>query len=145
MIAYDMDGVIASGPGPSAKTWGKMTGPERKARLEEYLHSYIHSSPLYVPTEESFCIISARKNTPDVRAATEEWLRKHYSSRVKGVYLLEEARQGDKVIRFKASVLEAIKATDFTEDNRAIVRGLVKQKLTCRIWLYKNGERILQG
>lgn len=144
LAAYDFDGVLAQGPPKTPKAWRRMNGPERSAWKQALVGYYAKAQPIIIPTEKQFHVISARKDTPEVRAASEAWLERHYPGRCVALHLLSVSRSLENVIEFKSQALRAIGATDFTEDNRDVVkgiRGLVDQgKLKCRIWLFHKGQ-----
>ena len=142
MIGFDIDGVLAEKPPASDKAWGKMNGAERNARKEFLLQWYENAGTLYQPTEP-FVAISARKNEPAVTGITEDWLRKHYPM-VRDVVLLPISRSIENVVRFKSAAIELYDITEFTEDNKKILKGLAAHNLDCKLWFWEKGmtERV---
>lgn len=125
ITAYDLDGVLAEGPEPSNKPWGKMSGIERAERKTQLLYHYSRAKKLFTPPENTFSVITARKgNDPDVVAVTSLWLNRHFPNRVSGLYMLTAPRSLKNVIQFKGAVLREIQAEEFTEDNPNVLKGL---------------------
>ncbi len=122
-VAYDLDGVLAQGPPRARVKWGLMKGPERIARRQALLDWYASALPILLP-HDSFWVITARKDEPDVRAVTERWLADRYGNRVLGLHMLTVSRTLPHVIAFKASVLKTLPAGLFVEDNLQVLRGL---------------------
>ena len=141
--AYDLDGVLAVQPPKREKTWGKMKGPERKAHLEWLVRWYKDAPPIHKPREAAFLVITARKDNPEVRQATEDWLRRTFPSRVYKLFMLQESRSIKNVLRFKSRILMEHNIEDYVEDNREVVKGLRPLVPWCRIWHFKNGKMIL--
>lgn len=138
MIGYDLDGVLAEQPPPSNKPWGKMTGAERTNRKRALLDWYQNAKPLLTPTEP-FIVISARKRSPDVYAATQDWLNRHHGERCLAAHLLNEPRSIENVVRFKSKIINTYNLTDFTEDNKQVLAGISKLNLPTRLWFWRNG------
>lgn len=134
MIGYDIDGVLAVNPPASPTKWGRMNGREREARRIELVEWYRNAEPILTP-DEPFIAISARRDTPDVRLATEAWITAHQPNCV-GVFLLPISRTVENVIAFKSAVIIAQELTDYTEDNRTILRGLHRAAVPARLWYY---------
>lgn len=134
MIGYDMDGVLAVKPPESTMKWGKMNGDQRNGRKAQLLEWYENAETLLIP-EEPFIAISARRDTPETRQATENWLAKHQPNCV-GLFLLPIARTVENVILFKGAVIESQGVTRFTEDNKKILRGLRKANTKADLWYY---------
>lgn len=145
IVAYDFDGVLAVGPANSARPWRFMDGPARAARRDALVAHYAQAARLLLAQETRFYVISARKEGPAVRAASEAWLSRHYAGRWQGLFLLKEGRTLENVVRYKGAALAQLNASDFTEDNRAVVKGLRAAKLKTRIWLYAEGQCVLDG
>lgn len=122
-VAYDLDGVLAQGPPRARVKWGLMKGPERTARRKALLDWYTTAPGILHPSD-SFWVITARKDDPDVRAITERWLFNKFDNRVLGLSMLSVSRTIPHVIAFKASVLKMIDACVFVEDNLTVLRGL---------------------
>ena len=141
---YDFDGVLAEQPRAAAIAWGKMNGPQREQRRVALLAHYAQCAPLWPAHRERFAVISARKETPEVRSASEMWLWRHYKSRPTCLRLLSVARRLDAVVAFKVREALALGLTDFAEDNRQVVAGmrsaLGRAAGRCRIWLYVGGQ-----
>ena len=137
--AYDLDGVLAQGPAPSPIKWGRMNGVQRKAHKDGLLYHYSQAAVLHRP-QGRFHVITARKEDPAVRAVTEQWLHERMPGQVISVSMLDQPRRIDVVVPFKASVLKYVWATDFLEDNPAVVRGLRSSCLPVHVWLYKKGQ-----
>lgn len=124
IVAYDLDGVLAEGPEPVSKPWGRMSGQERADRQTFLLYSYMTARRLFDPPEESFYVITARKRSDAVGQVTQDWLQEKFPGRVRGLFLLNEARSLKNVIQFKGEVLKQIGAQEFTEDNLKVLKGL---------------------
>jgi len=143
VAAYDLDGVLAA-PVPASfftKPWRHMSGVERSQRANRLLEWYATAPLLHVPTERSFHVITARKE--EVRSVTQRWLEKQFGKRVLSVCMLSVGRTVKNVVEFKAASLRRLGVTDFTEDNRTIVRALRRQDLRCRVWHYVGGRQVL--
>ena len=142
MIGFDIDGVLAEKPPASEKAWGKMNGEQRKARKEFLLQWYENAGTLYQPTEP-FIAISARKDEPAVVAITEDWLRKHYPLMQEFV-LLPMSRSIENVVRFKSAAIVNYQITEFTEDNKKVLKGIAAHNLDCHLWFWEKGmpERV---
>lgn len=139
---FDMDGVLAEGPPQGKIPWRHMKGHQRKEHLDQLLYFYLKARPLLVP-RGTFCVISARKSTPEIMKITGDWIQQRYPGQLTGLYLLSESRSLENVIAFKSARIRSLGLTDFTEDNPKIVAGLRKLDLNCRIWLYRNGQSLL--
>lgn len=141
LYAFDMDGVLAEGPPAREKKWSQMNGPERNHALDQAVVWYRNAGQLFVPEVEGFHVITARKDRPDVRAVTEQWLADRFGARILGVHMLSGSRTIEKVSEFKSETLLKIGATDFHEDNVAVVRAMRKiLRGRVRVWLYAEGK-----
>jgi hypothetical protein len=138
VIGYDIDGVLASKPPLSEKKWGRMNGDERKAYKAQLLVEYANARPLLKPTEP-FIAISARKNDDVIYNITLDWLHQHHGDLVVSMALLPFSRTVENVVAFKSSVIEQYGLTDFTEDNKAILKGLSQLGLSTRLWYWVEG------
>ena len=138
MIGYDIDGVLTSKPAPSAKKWGRMTGPERQAHKNGLLTQYAEARPLLTPTEP-FIAISARKDTDDVLAITRNWLYQHHGDLVLGVHLLPTSRSIENVVRFKNAIITHYGLTTFTEDNKKVLKGLHEAGCPATLYFWEEG------
>lgn len=139
MIAYDFDGVLAESPPASTKPWGQMNGRERAQRQQALLDHYGKAQPLLIP-KEPFIVISARKETADIRFVSTQWLKTHHQHNFQELHLLPIARTIKNVVTFKAAILQHTQATTFTEDNRNILKGLKSiTELTCQLYYWKQG------
>lgn len=138
VIAYDLDGVLAVKPTLTGPAWGKLNGEQRKARKQTLLEHYMAAAPLLRP-EGRFYVITARKSDTDVVEVTLSWLKRHYPDQVIHVHFLSEARTIANVVSFKKRVLDSLGASEFTEDNRAVLRGLAAAGTTARLWFWKEG------
>lgn len=134
VIGFDVDGVLADKPPASKKKWGRMNGLERHQRRDDLLDWYANADVLLRPTE-AFIAISARRNDPSVRSVTEKWLDT-YQPHCVGLFLLPVSRSIKNVVAFKRAVVNAQKLTDFTEDNKAILRGLLGYVPNTRLWYF---------
>lgn len=137
--AYDLDGVLAASPPPSPIKWGKMNGQQRKDSKDALLYHYSQAAVLHRP-QGRFHVITARKEQPDVRSVTEQWLHEQFPGQVMSLLMLNKPRRVDVVVPFKAEALRFTWATDFMEDNPAVVRGLRTSCPSVHVWLYKKGE-----
>jgi hypothetical protein len=143
LIGFDIDGVLAEKPPASDKAWGKMNGTERKARKQFLLQWYRDAKPLYPTIDEPFVAISARKDEVEIRAITVGWLNHHYPQ-VQELVLLPMSRSIENVVRFKSAALVNYQITDFTEDNKKVLKGIAAHGLDCRLWFWEKGmlERV---
>jgi len=141
--AFDLDGVLAKQPPKNPLPWRKMNGSRRREHLDWLINWYRRAPPLFSPIEQQFAVITARKCTPEVKQATEDWLKKVFPDTDWVLFMLTKPRNIDNVVAFKTDTLRIIGAQDYTEDNRKVVNAL---RLTCpnvRIWHFKNGKQIL--
>lgn len=122
IVSYDIDGVLAEGPPPSEKKWGKMNGAERHERKRFLVEWYRNAAPLLTPTEPYFFAVSARKFEPDVYAATKNWLDQRYSGRVVEIFLMEGSRSVVNAAKFKADILARNGVQIHYEDNKKVLR-----------------------
>lgn len=140
-VAYDFDGVLAQSPPPGEIPWAAMTGPQRAARRMFLVDWYRKAPRLYDPKEPSFEVVSARKEEPEIRFTSALWLERNYPGRCKGLHLLQRSRTLAHVVEFKAGVLRTMGATDFTEDNPQVLKGLASALGEgYRLWLYRDGK-----
>lgn len=135
LAGYDLDGVLAASPPPASKKWGQMNGPERQARRAALVGHYAAAAPMYMPSEGRFDVITARKDEPAVRKATEQWLKERFGPRVRALRMLKDSRSIKNVVAFKAAAIQELEITDFTEDNPLVVRQLAALRI-CRVWLF---------
>lgn len=143
IYGYDLDGVLAQGPPESPKPWRKMNGPERSARKLFLLDWYRNAAQLYIPPPgQPFYVITARKDEPAVRKATEDWLRAFFPGRVMKVFMLQESRSIENVVAFKSGVIRDSLITDYHEDNWKVVKALSRAGLSARIWHYQPDGRL---
>lgn len=141
IVAYDLDGVLAAGPAPAEKPWGRMTGLERIQRQAHLVQHYAAAARIFNPPEPDFYVITARKNTAPVAGTTMGWLERHFQNRVRGLFLLSDSRSIENVVRFKSEVLRQIGAQEFTEDNKKILAGLLKTGLDCRLFWFDGAAK----
>jgi hypothetical protein len=143
LIGFDIDGVLAEKPPASDKAWGKMNGIERKARKQFLLDWYRNALPLYPTITEPFIAISARKDEIEIQAITRGWLAEHYPL-VQELVLLPMSRSIENVVRFKSAALVNYQITEFTEDNKKVLKGIAAHGLDCQLWFWEKGmpERI---
>lgn len=142
VYAYDLDGVLAEAPPASPKAWRRMSGVERTQHQQRTIAHYAVAAVLYRPPPgQRFHVITARKQT--TRDVTGAWLLRAFGPGVVQLWMLEEGRTIENVVRFKADVLRRVGATDYAEDNRTVVRELRKLDLPCRIWHFKKGRMVL--
>lgn len=118
-----------------------MNGSQRAARRLFLLDWYARAQPLFDPPEKRFCVISARKEDPEVRAVSARWLLKNFRGRAILLHLLKVSRTTENVVRYKAATIAANGYTDFTEDNLQVIRGIKRILPTCRAWWFNEGER----
>lgn len=142
-VGYDFDGVLAEGPPLASKSWMRMNGPERAARKLFLLDWYRSAQQLFVPPENDFLVITARKDEPLIRAASMEWLVRHLRGKRTLLFMLQESRSIEAAVRFKAGVIQQYALEEFTEDNKKVVTLLRKECPKTKIWLYHKGERSL--
>lgn len=136
-VAYDLDGVLHSGPPAPSKPHRFQDGKERRERKLEMLAAYRSGGVLFNPPEDHFFVITARKAEDDVREVTQRWLNLHFSTRVLGIFMLDQPRTLDNVALFKGGVLLEHAIQEFTEDNVQILRRLHKQvQGSTRLFVY---------
>jgi hypothetical protein len=124
VIGYDIDGVLADKPPQPTKTWGKSNGAERAARKQLLLDWYTTATPLLQPTEP-FIAISARKETPETRAITEQWINQQpYGHLCVAIALLPLPRTVENTARFKTEIINHYQLTWYIEDNKQILKRL---------------------
>lgn len=125
-VAYDLDGVLAEKPPASSQKWGKMSGEEREARRRYLVEHYRRAKRILCPIGGGSIVISARKEEPSVRSATLAWFLDNYGQTYK-LYLLQESRSVENVIKFKTEVLRKNSQVKYYyEDNKKILTGLKK-------------------
>jgi hypothetical protein len=122
IVSYDIDGVLAEGPPPSAKKWGKMNGAERSERKRFLVDWYRNAVPLLVPEEPYFFAVSARKFEPDVYSATQIWLDTYYPKRVVETFLLSGSRSVINAATFKADIISRNNVQRHYEDNKKVLK-----------------------
>jgi hypothetical protein len=138
MTGYDIDGVLATKPLPSLKKWGKMNGAERRAHKFGLLEQYKAAKPLLIPTEP-FIAISARKDDPVIRAITTDWLIERYGELILKVFLLPTSRSIENVVNFKNAVIVGHNITNFTEDNKKVLKGLAQASCPAELYFWEEG------
>lgn len=123
--AFDLDGVLAVKPPLSPKKWMHMGGAERAAYRAATLGWYRIAERLGLPDVHPVAILSARKDTPDVREATHDWL---YGTELGDVpvHLLDIGRTVENAAAFKARWLVHYQADAFIEDNRAVLSAMAR-------------------
>ena len=124
IVSYDIDGVLAAQPPASEKKWGKMKGDERKARKEFLYQWYSDAERLIEPVEETFHAISARKSETRIYQITDSWLKVNYPDRILSFHLLNESRNIENVVNFKASKIVQLGVQRHYEDNKKVLKGL---------------------
>lgn len=136
--AWDFDGVLCVAPTPPEKKYIKMNGEERIKYRENLINHYLNAAPLFVPEEEEFIIITARKNREDVQQASRLWLEKNLPGKKYQIFFLASPKTYQNVIKFKAEVLNTHNVSNFYEDNRTVLKGL-KKLVKCNLWFYVKG------
>jgi hypothetical protein len=139
IVSYDIDGVLAEGPPPSEKKWGRMNKYERIDRKRFLVNWYKEAKPLLVPVETNFYAVSARKFEADVYAATKEWLEHYYPNRVIGIFLLEGSRSVVNAATFKASVLLEHNVQKHYEDNKKVLKLMKELNPNVEYYFWKDG------
>ena len=139
IVSYDIDGVLAEGPPPSEKKWGRMNGYERNQRKEFLVEWYRNASPLLVPSEEKFYAVSARKNDSYVYTATQMWLDKHYPNRVIELFLMRDARTVVNAANFKSSVLASKNVQIHYEDNKKVLKLMKQNNPDIKYFFWEKG------
>ena len=139
IVSYDIDGVLAAGPPPSIKKWGRMNGQERSERKLFLVEWYKNASPLYLPPENKFYAFSARKNEENVFIATKEWLTKHFPERILGIELLSDSRSVLNAATFKSNMVKYYNVEKHYEDNKQVLK-IMKQLLpNVELYFWKEG------
>ena len=139
IVSYDIDGVLAEGPPPSEKKWGRMNRYERNQRKEFLVQWYRNAAPLLVPTEPKFYAVSARKLDPYVYTATEMWLDKHYPGRVIELFLMKEGRTVINAAKFKSEVLADCNVEIHYEDNKKVLKLMKETNPNIQYYFWKQG------
>lgn len=142
-VGYDMDGVLAVQPPDTGTPWRKMNGEQRKAKQRWLVEWYRNAKPILMPKEEEFIVITARKNTEEIRGVTLDWLGRRFPGRNIKLEMLQESRNIENVVKFKSGIIQGYGLTDYTEDNKVVVKALRGLKLNCRIWLFADEQQIL--
>lgn len=130
MIGYDLDGVLA-------------------AKREQGIRSSDHfaiAEPLLVP-EKPFIAITARRNTPANRKATNHWMSKHYPSLCMGIAMMETSGGARVIIDYKASIINHYDLTDYTDDNISWLKNIA-ELTSARLWHWRKGMKqpaLLEG
>lgn len=139
IVSYDIDGVLAEGPPPSEKKWGRMNKYERNARKEFLVDWYRNATPLLEPTVEKFYAVSARKNEPYVYTATQMWLEKYYPNRVIELFLMEDARTVINAANFKSKIIELKKVQVHYEDNKKVLKIMKQNNPNVDYYFWQKG------
>jgi hypothetical protein len=139
---YDLDGVLAVAPPLATKPWNRMNAAERASRREFLVIWYKCAKPLITPSDMKFVVITARKDVPEVRRATERWLKKYFPKQTIRLYMLKEARTMVNNVNFKAEVIRREKLLTFVEDNIQVVRELRKR---CKAKIFYFNGRTMEA
>jgi len=137
IVSYDMDGVLALNPPPNIKKWGHMNGAERRARKEFLYDWYNSAEPLYKPAEDKFHVISARKKDQRTWEITMNWLNKYFPGRIISLSLLNVSRTVNNVVKFKNDAINSIGAVEHTEDNKKVLKGILKINKTIKLYFWE--------
>lgn len=143
IVGYDFDGVLAVQPPDTGIPWRKMNGAQRKEKKDWLIRWYTNAPQLFIPNENEFVVITARKNTPEIFEISVNWLRQRLPGKSFNLEMLKESRNIENVVAFKSEVINRYGLKDYTEDNRVVVNALRKTVTTCRVWHFKNGRQIL--
>jgi len=141
IVSYDIDGVLAEQPPPSAIKWGLMNGTQRKERKQFLNHWYQNAKKLLEPEEKKFYAISARKDNPITYAITKNWLERNYPNQVINLFLLIKSRSVVNVIEFKSAVIKHYKIQRHYEDNKKILKGLKKNFSNLELYFWEKGMK----
>lgn len=134
MIGYDIDGVLADKPPAPTKSWGKSNGAERSARKLELLEWYRNAKPLLQP-QEPFIAISARKENPETRSITQQWIdAQPYGHLCIAIALLPISRSIENTANFKTAVINHYELSQFIEDNKQILKRLQTPNTKLYYW-----------
>ena len=139
IVSYDIDGVLAEGPPPSEKKWGRMNGEERKDRKKFLVEWYRNAKPLLVPKEPFFFAVSARKFEGEVYAATKKWLDHYYPNRVVEIYLMEGSRSVVNAATFKANIMIKENVQIHYEDNKPVLKIMKQLAPDVQYYFWKKG------
>lgn len=143
MIGYDIDGVLADKPPQPNKPWSKSNGQERAQRKQQLIEWYATAMPLLQPVEP-FVAISARKETPETRHITQQWIYSQpYGHLCVAIALLPIPRTLDNTARFKTTIINHYELTSYTEDNKQILKRLETPNTTLYYWDKKMDNPIL--
>lgn len=141
IFGYDYDGVMCEPPYIPGNKFRTLTLEERLTRYEELVHHFRTAAPIIdlSSTTHPFIVISARPDTPEFRAASEEWLEKHHPGRWT-LYMdrsTKEVRDQEHVIQYKAGVINKCGITHYTEDNPHVCSGLAKLCPNTKVTVYE--------
>ena len=139
IVSYDIDGVLAEGPPPSEKKWGRMNKQEREERKRKLVYYYRNARKLLEPEEPFFIAVSARKFEPDVYAATKLWMDEHFGKRVVDIYLLDKSRSVANAAAFKVSILKANGVQIHYEDNKKVLKLMKMMHPDVQYYFWKEG------
>lgn len=128
IYGYDYDGVMCEPPHIPGNKFRTLTLDERLSRYDELIHHFQTAAPIIdlSGTDYPFIVISARPDTLEFRAASEDWLEEHYPGRWT-LYMdksQKEVRDQDHVIQYKAGIINMLGITHYTEDNPHVCAGI---------------------
>lgn len=137
--AFDLDGVLAVKPPMPSKKWMHMNGAERTAQRSATLEWYRIAERLGLPDVHPVAILSARKDTAEVREATHDWL---YGTELGDVpvHLLNVSRTVENAAAFKARWLIHYQADAFVEDNRAVLKAMARLQPVTYLYFWDKGS-----
>jgi hypothetical protein len=136
---FDYDGVLSEKPLVPAKKWGQMRKMERVERTQSLIAQHFRATPLYDPPQREFYVITARKNSPEVRAVSLSWLNQRFGQRMVKAAFLQSSRTIENVVVHKSSCINHWQLTDFVEDNVKVLAGIQKNCPKTRLWFFEKG------
>jgi hypothetical protein len=138
-VSYDIDGVLAEGPPPSEKKWGRMNKQERDERKNKLVYYYRNAKKLLEPKEPFFIAVSARKFEPEVYKATKLWLDENFGKRVVDIFLLDKSRSVANAAAFKVSILKSHGVQIHYEDNKKVLKLMKLMLPDVQYYFWKEG------
>ncbi len=134
--AFDLDGVLAVKPPLSDKKWTNMSGPERQAYRSATLEWYRIAERLGVPDVAPTIVVSARKNTLDVIAATRDWMFGFDDLGMVPFYLLDKGRTVENAAAFKRDMVHEHNCDALVEDNMAVLKAMRRLQPACSLYYW---------
>jgi hypothetical protein len=112
---------------------------ERRS-YEEYLVLHYANAPFIFAPDTDFVAITARKNTPEIVAATSSWMMKH-QPHVLGIYYLSKSKSRENVAEHKFNTIKTLGVTRYTDDNKTVLNDLMDMGIDAELWWYNTKRR----